>query len=468
MAAKIVLGVVIALVLVGVVGGVYLAAVLGLVNVPFLAGPPPDPGDLAVDEDALQALLDRINATLDRAGPFSLDLSEEELNLLMRWQLSQQERIRRADVTLQAGALSFDGQLRGRIPVPFGGRLAPRLEQGRIGLEILALRLAAFTVPGAATGLLGGVVDQLVDLNALLAQDGEIRIDEVDVRPGRVRISGVSSREGGAVVVAEATLLPEPEREEEAFQVPPTPTVAPARQRPLAAGAWGYLALGDSLAAGTGASTDSARYADRFHAYLEARWGVSVAYDNHARPGENAPSFLQGGQVDLALASIAALRDDGDPATQVKVVTFQVGANDIFGFFLGDTCRSDPQGAACEALVDGALAEFGSNYRSAVQRLAEALDEGALLVLLDYYNPFNLGTGIPLEVVSEEKIGALNAQIDAVANELGLPVVPVHDAFGDAGGALTHILEGDEHPNDDGFAVMFSALVDRYVGAGGP
>ena len=82
-----------------------------------------------------------------------------------------------------------------------------------------------------------------------------------------------------------------------------------------------YLALGDSVAAGVGASRADKGYVPRFLHTLAKREGTDLAL-NLAVPGATSGSFIAGGQLADAVATI-------DEPDDVQVVTLTVGGNDL-------------------------------------------------------------------------------------------------------------------------------------------
>jgi lysophospholipase L1-like esterase len=84
-----------------------------------------------------------------------------------------------------------------------------------------------------------------------------------------------------------------------------------------------YLALGDSVAAGQGASgPDRFGYVGLFRRLFQADHQGKERFANLAVPGESSATFL-GGQMARALETI------NDPDTNIQVVTLTLGANDL-------------------------------------------------------------------------------------------------------------------------------------------
>jgi lysophospholipase L1-like esterase len=231
-----------------------------------------------------------------------------------------------------------------------------------------------------------------------------------------------------------------------------------------------YLALGDSLAWGDGASVPTrTAYVPRLDGYFHGNAGTTDLL-NLAVRGENTSSFIAG-QLNAALASIA------DPATDTGVVTLSIGGNDLGDLLSVPPCSADPGSAACQLAVYTAMVGVATKVPVIVGSLQAALaaDPGEeKLFVITYWNAFG-GTGSPFEVPIDFALLGSDLTIDCAANQvdatkvglndllacigmaLGAVVVDLYPAFGDNALIYTHIAEGDFHPNDDGYAVIAQA-----------
>ena len=182
--------------------------------------------------------------------------------------------------------------------------------------------------------------------------------------------------------------------------ISPVVPVAVAQATPTAPGPPPvYLALGNSYAAGVGASdfvpprSTRLGYVPRFAEFLRgaAHGGVRTTV-NLTVPGETTASFLApGGQWAAAQAAIA------DPTTDVRVVTLTLGGNDLL-YLLGpgQPCEAgvaDPQSPACRAAIQAALAAFPESYAPVLATLFGALaaEDAApeQVIVTTYPNPFS-------------------------------------------------------------------------------
>ena len=237
-----------------------------------------------------------------------------------------------------------------------------------------------------------------------------------------------------------------------------------------------YLALGDSLAAGVGATrpeqTGYVATLARSLAGPDATPPVAQ-HQNLAISGETSDSMMSGGQLSRALAEIAR----ADPP--ISLVTLDIGGNDLLALLRTSECSTDPQGEACLALLDETLEVFEENFRRIVDAIGGALrDAGseAPLAVMTYYNPFS-GTGVQFEGAGELALVGADGRVDCDARtgeapmdgindiivcagrELGAIPVDVHPAFTGRGFELTHIGFQDVHANDRGYAVIADVFV---------
>ncbi len=251
----------------------------------------------------------------------------------------------------------------------------------------------------------------------------------------------------------------------------PTPPPRPSpRPTPAVIGDGTYLALGDSLAVGAGA-TDPGR--GGYVALLHGRLG-HPALANLAVGGETSGSFRSEGQLAAALRLLRR----ADPA--VTLVTLDIGGNDLLRLLGTDPCASAPDSAACRQSVAVTLAAFEENYRSSLRSLREAANRhapDARLAVMTYFNPFSgtdavyeaggrlalLGRDLRIDCRAAGRDPAdrgMNDTIACVARELDVRVADVHPRFEGQGLQLTHIGVEDIHANDRGYEVIADAFLD--------
>jgi lysophospholipase L1-like esterase len=240
-----------------------------------------------------------------------------------------------------------------------------------------------------------------------------------------------------------------------------------------------YIAAGDSLAVGEGATVGGQfGYAGLFDQFYKKDHRGSERYTNVAVPGENSTDF-GGDQLEAVVTAI----DQED--SEVDVVTLTIRANDFLPLLRAEPCVSDPAGLACQGAVAVALGGFAANYQSILTQLTVALssDLGAgRIIVTTLYNPHD-GTGSPFELPIDIVLLGFDGKIDCAASQAdprngglndiaacvgagaGATVVDLHPLFDGKAPALTHIAEGDVHPNNDGHQAIADAVIEAYSGS---
>ncbi len=205
-----------------------------------------------------------------------------------------------------------------------------------------------------------------------------------------------------------------------------------------------YLALGDSVAAGTQQPmpfTDG--YTDRLFGDLEDEYGFDK-FVNLACPGDDTVEmrfgiggaspfgslcygpFAQlppGGSSQLAAAVEYLASHPGE----VQLITLTIGANDILA------CDPTDPPEVLNACLAAQLGQIGANLPVVLGTL-QALAPGVPIVAMNYYNP-NLAfwiTGPAGEVLATQSLGlttVFNGTLEAVYGAFGVPVADVETAF---------------------------------------
>ncbi|HUF54146.1 MAG TPA: GDSL-type esterase/lipase family protein [Dehalococcoidia bacterium] len=243
----------------------------------------------------------------------------------------------------------------------------------------------------------------------------------------------------------------------------------PTGDRPL------YLSVGDSLAAGIGA-TDPTR----------GGWAPLVAlslpdYDfvNLGIPGDDSDELLNDGQLDYALAEIFSREGDDDPANDVGVITLEIGGNDLldiyFDLVIPGDCPNITESLQREVCVDAfetALSEYSANLSQTLTTLRSAVDAPIFLITL--YNPFSGGASTVDEIGQLALEGmegspfpeGLNDVIRQIGGEFGVHMVEWYELF--LGKQADYISMDLIHPNDTGHRVMADAVIGAMAQAGLP
>jgi lysophospholipase L1-like esterase len=231
-----------------------------------------------------------------------------------------------------------------------------------------------------------------------------------------------------------------------------------------------YIALGDSVSAGIGASDPAT---GGFVPLVHQELGDSVDLLNLGHSGDTSRALLEHGHIDRAIMEIEKRNGDADGTNDVDLVTFEIGGNDLlalyFGLVLPGTCPDVDalsNGEECSGPLRATLDGFRANLGDALDRLLSA-DPDLTVLILTYYNPFShledsadLGDlsleGLPDTTFPE----GLNDLVRAAATQRNLHIVDVYPVFNGRTGEL--ISSDAIHPNDDGYRVMADAVLDVW------
>ncbi|MCH8051486.1 MAG: hypothetical protein IIC86_05650, partial [Chloroflexi bacterium] len=249
-----------------------------------------------------------------------------------------------------------------------------------------------------------------------------------------------------------------------------TATPRPAGPRPL------YLALGDSLSVGVGASDEPTRGWVGLVSAALPEWDLS----NLGVSGDDSGELLFGGPLDEALRLIALRATDAEAGNEVGAITLEIGGNDLLDIYFELVIPGDCpsviealQREACVTALESALAAYRSNLTETLERLIEAAPETPIF-LMTLYNPFS-GEGTVLDEIGvltlEGQEGTpfpkgLNDIIREAGAEAGVILVEWYEPF--LGKKSEYISFDLIHPNDAGHAVMAAAVTEAMALAGLP
>jgi lysophospholipase L1-like esterase len=202
-----------------------------------------------------------------------------------------------------------------------------------------------------------------------------------------------------------------------------------------------YVSMGDSIAAGVGAS-DSTRTS--FSALVAAE--KEVTRFNVAEAGATSQAVL-----DQQLAEVLPLLGSG----RVRFITISAGGNDLAALIPNADCVKDPPPVTCP------LDETLDGVEMRIERVLSLLRDANArvpIVLLAYPNLFS-GTGHAWEAPAGRVLPALNDRLRgiAAAHERVAVATP---SFEGRGNELTHLADAhlDPHPNDEGHRVIADAI----------
>ena len=245
--------------------------------------------------------------------------------------------------------------------------------------------------------------------------------------------------------------------------------LAPATAPVEAKEAPAYIALGDSLAFGVGASDPAALgYVGVTHNALarsDRYAGRGLEVVNLGVPGATSYDLLlPGGQLDKAIEEANERREDDTSADDnVEIVTLNIAGNDILGLGgEGSPCLADPLSRGCQEMYQGMLDELEGNVKQVLQRLREAAPRADIIVL-DMYSPLS-GRGGPADLIAGFALEGLNAATERAVSEadVGAKMARVYPVF--RGHAQELVAADNLHPNDDGHALMSEVVLATIEG----
>lgn len=219
---------------------------------------------------------------------------------------------------------------------------------------------------------------------------------------------------------------------------------------PPTSGAPVYLSLGDSIAAGDGASDPgTAGFVALVLARLRERFGDDIELASLAVPGHTTQAL-----IDEQLGPAIDLLETGD----VLLVTVAIGGNDLQQYAADPACVGDPADPACP-LEDGLL-QVDQRLASILKQLRAAAPETTIVVLA-YPNLFS-GTGHTFQRQAEIAFDLLDGVIVSVARRYDVIVADARRSFDGRGHELGHLTDPtpDAHPNDDGYRVIADVVLE--------
>ena len=230
-----------------------------------------------------------------------------------------------------------------------------------------------------------------------------------------------------------------------------------------------YMALGDSLVTGVGASAPAtSAYVPRVHAHLDGSFdgGRAVELLNLGRGGETTASMIEEGQLQQSLDELAARNDNASPDDDVRVITLHIGGNDAARLY--EAC-ADGLSPECLAAIRQTLASFATNYNSVLSQLRAAAGPDALIVAGAYYNALahpecRLSEFTQIgDTVLESAEGLLPTGVNDVIRD---PAVAHGAIVAEVGALDASQLVGDcLHPTDSGYQQIAEAFIAAIDGA---
>ena len=228
-----------------------------------------------------------------------------------------------------------------------------------------------------------------------------------------------------------------------------------------------YIALGDSLSEGIGASAPgSTGFVPLVYDSLPGGYELR----NLGHSGDTSQQLLDHGHLDDAIAEIVA--DDG---RDVRLLTLEIGGNDLLrlygSFVITGICPDAATLLAKPECIDAlttALTNFEPNFLAALDAILDSVDaaEPSLeVVVLTLYNPFSGRLPVQSEISQLSLEGmddspfpeGLNTIIRRLVADRNVTLVDLYPLFQ---GRANELIANDLiHPNDAGYAVMAEAVI---------
>jgi lysophospholipase L1-like esterase len=191
-----------------------------------------------------------------------------------------------------------------------------------------------------------------------------------------------------------------------------------------------------------------------------------LALENLAVGGATSTTLVHD-QLPEAIAELEARSHDRHPQNDVKVITIDIGGNDVFAVV--PLCSDGPT-PECLGLIDTTLRTFAANFSTTLAQLRAAAGPDTTIIAMTYYNPLpscRLSTLAPLADNVLEGApgfdGRLNDLIRAISAANG---VAVADTYGKLGAA--NLVGGTDclHPNDSGHQLIANLFATALAGTG--
>lgn len=438
-------------------GGAFMATqVLSLVSALTTTEGPADPADPA----ALAAAESKIDEITDDAG-FRIELEESEIQAVVQDGLSSDDSpLKRIDVDIvdgegdDPGTIEFTGEFKSG-GTSISGTVGARIEAGAAQVEVISVDAGAFTLPGVAKGAIEDVIEEVSDLNAILAEN-RATVQSLVLANDRLLVTGTQA--DGELLTSESLLsgiAGQVSSISNAVTPPPERFGPGVVNSTSADGSTYYVALGDSLAANVGVDEPRDGYVSRLHNQLQIRDGADYGLRNFGISGETSGTLIRSGQLDEAIAFMQS--------NDVAYVTLDIGANDLLGHLGSADCSEDLSTPACQDRMTSAFAAYEVNMVEILDRLQDAAPD-ATIMFMRAYNPFSLGFGasVGFEAQSSEILQDLNDVAAGLAAERGILVADAFTPMEGTAAATTHMVDNppDIHPVPIGYDILTGSFVD--------
>ncbi|WP_158217540.1 GDSL-type esterase/lipase family protein [Lottiidibacillus patelloidae] len=207
-----------------------------------------------------------------------------------------------------------------------------------------------------------------------------------------------------------------------------------------------YIAIGDSLTAGLGASEVNylriGAFVPSFVKYLREEKGFSVDVENHGIPGLTSAGFL---------ANIHNSKGLQEKIAMSNLITVTIGGNDFLQLIRSDQTTL---ANAKQRLVD--LEKELNN----IHALLRSINSTCEIYYIGLYNPYP--ENHTYYDIAETIVPLYNDLLSTVTKESNSHLLNPYDVFLNNAKALTHISKDDIHPNDLGYQKITAKLIQTY------
>ncbi len=202
-----------------------------------------------------------------------------------------------------------------------------------------------------------------------------------------------------------------------------------------------YIALGDSLTMGIGASeTDYLRmnaFVPQLTAYLRKNFDVYV--ENHGMPGITSAELLDYVRHHPGMDRLLRGAD---------VLTLTIGGNDLLQLLNRDALN--------EETIEQTVEQFGELFEQIIVEIRQH-QPNAPIYVLELYSPYDKRHA--LHKIGQTTVQTYNDELARRIQKLNnVFQVKIFKAFQGKEAQWTHIDHNDVHPNDEGYAAIFEAF----------
>lgn len=231
-----------------------------------------------------------------------------------------------------------------------------------------------------------------------------------------------------------------------------------------------YLALGDSVAAGVGASSPQLGYVPLLLEDLRddrrcgkggkgRAIGCRLESVNLAVPGATTLDLI-GDQLPAAIALLEERNGNRRPVDDVRLITITIGGNDLLNPVIA-ACAGGVT-PTCVQVATTLVQQVSGSYATILSRLRAAAGERTTIALMTYYNPLRDCGPDALAVVADLVLEGggpvptgLNDVIRAQAASYGAVVAETYPVIDP-----TEVQPDCVHPNDAGHADIAEAFAE--------